>query len=486
MHKVKLESGIKNEEKPTSKPMFKPSSWLAKVDYINHLVLFNNVLITLLAEQGGGKSTFIELLNEGLDSTIKSHVMKAVAPFSKANFLVELDSVFHFRVDIEMTLRSLVTQINERKAHVLIIVDDAQYLPDLFIEELLLELKNQGANGFFHVCLLSDFSMAATFTQLDSNLIHIIEPGILSESEMKTYLLSSLPSPTRLDRTMTDKRLEQFYQLTGGNIARINQQMIDFFCPSIYRPQSRKSRYFFNGLALLATAAIFLLGTNYFSKGQLIPFLPKLAKQEPIMVVEEPIKPIIAAMPVVKLIEKEPVLVSHLPDINYELARQPSRIPVWLAGATRQPLQSSPIRVTNLAVENEFDDSLVVRDRVVVIPKVIPLPVEKTVNKAKVELASSKPIEPAKTPSKSVTSQFTIQVLASPRKEDLNNFIKIHHLQQTAKIRLTKRNDHDWYILTIGEYTQLDLAQKAIKSLPTDIAKFKPWIRPSAQLTAIA
>ena len=34
--------------------LFKPSSWLSEIDFINHLVLFNNVLVTVLSEKSGG------------------------------------------------------------------------------------------------------------------------------------------------------------------------------------------------------------------------------------------------------------------------------------------------------------------------------------------------------------------------------------------------------------------------------------------------
>jgi hypothetical protein len=59
--------------------LLKPGSWLEKVDLINHLILFSNVLITVLSEKEGGKSSFGTLLQANLDPQIKS-VSVAVKP----------------------------------------------------------------------------------------------------------------------------------------------------------------------------------------------------------------------------------------------------------------------------------------------------------------------------------------------------------------------------------------------------------------------
>lgn len=81
--------------------------------------------------------------------------------------------------------------------------------------------------------------------------------------------------------------------------------------------------------------------------------------------------------------------------------------------------------------------------------------------------------------------QFTIQVLASRKRDDVMHFVNSHKMTANAKIRLTKRDGLDWYVLTIGEFGQVEQAQAAIKMLPTELAKFNPWIRPVGSLKAI-
>ncbi|KTC85659.1 MULTISPECIES: AAA family ATPase [Legionella] len=487
MHNEVIEPGIKEENNPVTKQVFKPSSWLTKIDYINHLVLFNNVLIAILAEQGAGKSTFAELLQSSLDSQIKTHVMKAVAPFSQPEFLAQLDAAFHFRMDTEISLAKLVNQINERKAHVLIIIDDAQHLPDSFLQEVLFEIKHQGEGGFFHLCLVSGFSLVASLNKLEPNLIHTLEPGALTEVETKTYLLNSLSSLKVLDKAMTEKRLEQFYQMTGGSIARINSQMKDYFCPEPMNTADRR-KSFVRNLGFLATAAIALMASSYIWQNQFLPSSTQALEEleyeinEPVAEISQPLPSLV---PLVPSLEKEQVLVSQLPDINHELASRPSQIPGWLASAVKQQVQPSPKRIVDVALDEESDDSMVVRDRVVVIPKTLHA-TEKAAKPAPKIVTAVQTI-----PSKigqarmSTGSQFTIQVLASRKRDDVMHFVNSHKMAANTKIRLTKRDGLDWYVLTIGEFGQMDQAQAAIRGLPAELAKFNPWIRPVAQLKAV-
>ncbi len=192
------------------------------------------------------------------------------------------------------------------------------------------------------------------------------------------------------------------------------------------------------------------------------------------------------------------VLTSQLPDINSAFASRPSQIPGWLVAAVRQQVQPSPRRVLDVAIEEEHDDSLVVRDRVVVIPKV--LHPQQSVPTVTVASTSNAPVPhsaPGKitvsqnTPhkigqAKAFTKQFTIQILASRKREQIMRFVNSHKIGAEVNIRLTKRDGLDWYVLTIGQFAQVEQARAAIKNLPTELARLNPWVRPAGQLKALA
>lgn len=135
--------------------LFKPGSWLSKIDFINHLILFNNVLITVLAEKEGGKSSFNTLLQSNLDQQIKSVSITMKPSLKLEDILKDFAHQLNLDSDENPRLSSLVNQINERKAHVLLLIDDAQNLPESFIKEAMQEIKNQENFSFFiFVCYL--------------------------------------------------------------------------------------------------------------------------------------------------------------------------------------------------------------------------------------------------------------------------------------------------------------------------------------------
>lgn len=507
----------KDHREPTMEtPPFKPAAWLNKIDFINHLVLLNNVLITVLAEKGGGKSTFAQILKSSLDSGVKTGLINAEAPLNVQQVLSKLYEAFHLRIDAEQSLSNFVQQVNERKVHVLVIIDNAQLLPDLFIKEALLEIKKQGNTGFFHLCLVSDYSLAASINSLDKdlfdNLIHSIELGGLSESETKTYLLKFLPSPRRLDKTMTDKRLAQFYQLTGGYIGRINTQMQDFFNPDTLKA-SRPRRAGVKAYGLLG-AALVGLGFAYTStQNQTLAVAEPVVEPAPAPIPGPQFQEVASLMelpaPSVFLTVPEEKLVSSLPNLasnSIQLLRshiEPAlvtEIPSWTVASSSQELQPPPMRRVIEFNTDEDDElnNLVVMDKVVVIPK--------TVNKVNPHTVPAKslvsnkptktlPVRPAETSkpaviqtaktSKPAAAQFTIQILASRNADDLKRFVARHIEAKNGKIYRTLREGSEWFVLTLGNFPDLSKAQLAVKALPGELAQRKPWVRSTSSLKAI-
>ena len=123
--------------------LFKPGSWLAKIDFINHLILLNNILIAVLSEKEGGKTSFITLLQNNLDQQIKSVSVTITNVCDKQNIINDLATQLQLNHDDAIDIQSIVAQVNERKAHVVLIIDDAQHLPESLIKDVMLAIKNQ-------------------------------------------------------------------------------------------------------------------------------------------------------------------------------------------------------------------------------------------------------------------------------------------------------------------------------------------------------
>ena len=341
---------------------FKPSSWLAKINFINHLVHFNNVLMAVVAEKGGGKSTFMSLLRTSLaaDADIQSFAFTATHSFSSTELLNQVSDALQLKVtrDDAVSLSELVEQVNAGQSHVLLIIDDAQYLDEGFLKIILNALKKQDKKSFFHVCLLADLSLVGTLNQFQrtklKDYIQTIEPGSLSEIETKTYIFSRLAAKG-LEKRVTEERLEQFYHLTAGNIAKINGNLNSFFSPV------EKTRFPRGRLGLVA-AVVFtiLVGSVYWM------YAPHASDSLAARTVETKVPHSLVA---------PNVMTSAQPNSQNEPEEQSSRLvsiilPYYEASIHRE-VQPAPLRSIIEATDldpDDFQENLVVMDKVVVIP----------------------------------------------------------------------------------------------------------------------
>jgi DamX protein len=79
------------------------------------------------------------------------------------------------------------------------------------------------------------------------------------------------------------------------------------------------------------------------------------------------------------------------------------------------------------------------------------------------------------------SNQYAIQLSSSSSVDGLKKLAKKHELTN-YQVYETKRNDGKWYILVKGTYDSADEARKAIKSLPSELQKNKPWVKSGATI----
>ncbi|HAT8182369.1 TPA: hypothetical protein GDG03_07975 [Legionella pneumophila] len=471
--KEPFEDGVANQPRT----LFKPGTWLAKVDFINHLILFNNVLITILSEKEGGKTCFNSLLKSNLNQQIKSVSFKAKPPFDSQDIINEFARQLHLN-NKDSNIGSLAAQINERKAHVLLIIDDAHHLPESFIKEVMISIKNQEDFGFFHLCLISDYSIVATLNNLAvepfNNLIHTIELGALSESETRTYVLQRAMASRLINRPLTDAQFKQFYHLTKGNLSKINTNLELFLSKCANEKQKNKAAIL-KRMSLVASFAI-VAGLSYFYFDNVYkapdnpPKLPDLAS--------------VTTLPPIKdLIKKTPTQQSA------PTQESVSYIASWEDSSTRQLVHYGLPKKQILDDFMDEEDSLntvAVVDKVVVIPKLKAKNISEHVGQAVVSQSTLPPIShslqtklASEEPSiKKINSKlFTIQLAASHKIEDINRFKNQNKWLSQAKVRHFNNAKGSWYILTVGEYESRNQALQNIKKLPSELAKLNPWIR---------
>lgn len=443
--------------------LFKPDSWLTTIDFITNLVLENNILTAILGEQGNGKTSFTHILQAELAPQINAHIIKAGPLFNRSFFLQQLNDLLG--MEGEPLFSNFIARSQQEKSHGLLIIDDAQFLSAVFIEELLGELQLQGKSAYFHVCLVSDFSLVPVLNKLAQNIykdmVHSIELGALSENETKSYLLQYLTPRQNVEKKVTDLRVKQFYQLTAGHLVDINRHMTSYFSakqaskkPMLFRP------------AFVASVFLVFSGT-YMWYSHLARTVPQEFMDQTVKVAEIDENVAIPSQIV-------PALISVIP--TYEV------------GALRQDIVATPIRRADLIAMNEEDKTasdatpMVIVDKVIVAPKVMPKGTEKKPQEAvlksgkKNQKTAHSNIEP---------SRYTIQLLASHSKKELQRFVQNHQLKGKAKLRCSLRDGVAWYVLTLGEYSRRLHAQEAAKKLPKTIIDLKPWVRKTADLKTV-
>lgn len=468
-----------------ARSLFKPSSWLAKIDFINHLVLFNNVLITVLSEQAGGKTSFSALLLNNLDQQIKPVFLSAQAPCNQADILGDIAAQLHLNIDADTNVNSIVAQINDRKAHVLLVIDDSQHLPESLIRDFLIATRNQEDFGFFHLCLVSGYSVVATLNNLAAdefaNIVHTIELGSLNESETRTYVLQRAMSARLINKPLTDAQFKQFYQLTKGNIAKINSSLETFVFQCSIAPEG-STKFVFKRLAITASVAI-VVGLSYV-------YVPKLSSFQQADTVA-----LNSTLPSIAQTVNEAAVSIVVPEV--QLA---SYIPTFRDSAIVQLVENvlPKKQILALAEEEQDNNTVALVDKVIVIPTVPNA--EHVANEARRSstqaLARNKQVQPTiqvashvhRAAKQSITTKmarssgFTIQLVASHKKSDVERF-KQNNKMHKAQIRRFTNQKGNWYILTMGEFNTRAEAVKSVTSLPHSMAKLNPWVRSVSGLT---
>lgn len=438
--------------------IFEPASWQIKIDFINQFILNNNVLISVLGESGSGKTTFGHLLQDKLDSNVRSAMISVTPLFDPTLFLDQLCSMLN--IESKLSIADIAAEMSERKFRSLIIVDNAEQLPEAFVKEILDALKQQEGNEFFHVCLLSDFSLVKMTSRLARELykdmIHSIELHPLCESESKEYVewcmaLSDEPQPP-----LTDEWMHQFYLLTEGNIASMNTHRLSFFVKKVDINHHFYKRFLSYGAIPVFLVAAIGIGYFLFPKSpDTVPELNMLAENS------------------INTTQIELPLTSNIPD--YQMA------------SVHQPMQVISLQKADLFAQNDevsddrMDESLVVMDKVVPIPKVVSSTVRKRAVKrvAKVSVVKAKRVAPI------LPGRYTLQLMASREKSVLTRLARKYPVSAHVKVRRFDNHGVNWYVLIQGDYSQKTLAKHALLTLPKSLAQFKPWIRSTDNLKDI-
>ena len=108
-------------EQYLTKSLITPASWSTDVGFINHLILFNNIYVGVLAEKSGGKSAFCSILKKNVADAIDT--IEYVAQPGQDNLqgiLAAIAKYLNKPLEQDDSIASLLVQINEKQRHLLL------------------------------------------------------------------------------------------------------------------------------------------------------------------------------------------------------------------------------------------------------------------------------------------------------------------------------------------------------------------------------
>ncbi|MCX7114952.1 MAG: hypothetical protein NTW08_03440 [Gammaproteobacteria bacterium] len=325
----------KYAQSPYLTQAFKPSAWLANIDFIKRLVLLNHLLMVVMSESGGGKSTFVDLMCLKLAPGIQTILLHAEQEEDPGALMLSLSTVLNVPLDVGRTSwANFFEQIEVQKQPLLLMVDDAQHLSFDELSQLALAYKQHGKAKRIFMCLVSDFSLTATLHRLEQaglqRFIHTIEPGVLTETEAKTYVLRYLQGKKGKEALLAPDRFKSFYSVTQGKIAAMNRYLSTQMASSPDEDRrfavTLKTPFIWIGLLVCLAAVTYYLG------GEGVGMNTKLVEAAPLK----------------------------------------SMIPAWNAGVSIAVVAPPPLQKFADVIggdDPDMSDSLVVMDKVVVIPE---------------------------------------------------------------------------------------------------------------------
>lgn len=328
---------------------FKPSSWLATIDFIKRLLQNSHLLLVVMSDQRGGKSTFIQLLRDKLASGFE---VKILSPF-EVDDSEELINIFHPERREDARLHKpppspavteepedgTVSFARKEKRPVLLIIDDAHQLSPDYLAQLVFSYRNLGSESDVFLCLASDFGLTSFLHHLESEgltqFIHTVEPGALTETEAKTYAHKYLQGQKKRSSLLSVEKFKVFYTVTQGNLNAMHTHL------DLWLEQQTQQEKFIKRLLLRLFTKPLLIMALFVSVGVGFHYLkyPGLSRQKS------------------ELIHQDTVLISHIP--NWALGKHEQISP---------PPLNQYVELTNQA-ETE-DSQWVVMDKVVVIPEI--------------------------------------------------------------------------------------------------------------------
>lgn len=209
------------------------SAWEQYLDLLHHWLANENTIGIILGIKGIGKSIFIQLFYMQIHDSVFAHLINGKSKFTLESFMNTLYERFDLSNNssetIEEKLDDLITQMQFKEKPCVLLIDDADDLPEDCIFALTYLIKQQSKNQMrFHAFLAGGVELQAKLAKVAQ---YELTPDFLKAIELQAYNLEDtrkyiihrlLKAGLRSALPFSDETFLRIYEMSHGQPEDIN------------------------------------------------------------------------------------------------------------------------------------------------------------------------------------------------------------------------------------------------------------------------
>ncbi len=514
--------------------LYQDPSFLQRLDLIQHLVRYSDLLLVLTGERGSGKTTLTRQLLARCEGQ-QTCLVQAHALLGADEILQQIVSCLRIQTETaeaddlgEALGEYLAIQQNSGHPPPLVVVDDAHELPPTTLDALLKLPQTTGRHGkSLRIVLAGEPPITALLTSLGyltgEDAVYAMELPPLSEEQCAQYLQHRLaaaglsgPSP------FTPPHVRILYQVSGGLPGHLNtaaQQLLTELgmqtkhtapygrrlaplTASLRRHLPPMRQHMTRPPVLAGAAAVLLLGAVLLFQDRINALftpeppapetasLPLPQPQPSVTVARYDTTPTAggtsgsAPPPAVATSAPEAVAPTVAASQAEDTAPPPA-VAATPPAETPAPLPEAAAPdpappAQDIAVAPETATPAQAQETTAAVTPPPAAPETKAAQAASPRPAKRDAATGPKRESWLLAqngNQYTLQLIGSRQESTVLNLIKTHRLGKQASYFRTRYKDDDWYVLLYGIYPSRDAALAAVRKLPQPLQAQKPWAR---------
>ncbi|MDO6460552.1 AAA family ATPase [Granulosicoccaceae sp. 1_MG-2023] len=483
-----------------------------------------NTLPVVIAPRGAGKTALLELLIEQTHGGVQYFLVEGNEQFNANNVFAGMLEAFQEPApdDLQACLDALAVrlrQLEEQKLRAVILLDDAEQVPASELYKLvsgMLYMRNGSALPSFRIALTAAPSFedsAARAIPEDTDLHEVLLPlpqldlqgteSFITHHLQGAGYFEALP----LDGTAIANIRHAANGLPGLTLSEttrvLNETFNDAPAPSTRIPVRPAGLGGLSGLSerlpdfvrdkralALAAVACLAIGSSLFLGRDKAPEDSVAENAGNTRIISEPLQLPAPGEAPASSTPADPdapprlVLLSEKKALTPRAESAPNKAPTPPAPPKAEPVKPEPAGLPEPVVTVRPAPPVETK------PAPAPKPAESTpaARESATETAAKTDDKPASNAASTAlespnwvlmqgADQFTIQMIASSSRDEVERFLKAHELNTPNSIFSFARGNETWFALIHGLYPSIEDAQAAIRQLPEAVRTRHPWIR---------